>query len=379
MSNLFNRYYTDPKKQYLLSDLECKGSSSNELVFTFGDKEGLITDALNTYANFDLSSISEHLLEWRSESRIIEPYSFVYFKGFDYGWAYQRNAYVKIPDEMVNDPDFEFITNLDFDVYQYKNGVSHKCEIRARGNLAKEISFITDAQDIMDDNEIPINITVEGNLVILTSTVVGREFYITTDCKNNTIRMYQEEADVSTGETIVSKEIYLYDYPIAHVPNKKYKNGAFKGVILKPVYPQYNDSAITDEMRSLKIGFLPDRVEVDKPICVNGHVLYDKLLFDVDDSFNDINEKMRYDKVCSTDYINPVEYESEWSDENTLMGLYGYVALAIKRKDLLNIGALFICLENTDVPDSAHRNLLPSFILYNPNGYPVQVQSLLYC
>ena len=379
MSNLFNKYYTDPKKAYLLSDLSCKGNSANETTFSIANSEGIISDSLNTFATFDLSSISEHLLEWKSESRIIEPYSFVYFKGFDYGWAYQRNAYVKIPDEMVNEPDFEFITNMDFDVYQYKDGVAHKCEVRARGSIEDNRSFITDAQEILDENEVAINVTVEGNLVILTSTVVGREFYITTECKNNTVRLYQESIDVSTGEPVVTTEVYLYDYPIAHVPNKKYRNGAFKGVILKPIYPQYNDSTITDEMRSLKIGFLPDRIEVDKPLCVNGHVLYDKLIFDVDDTYNDINEKMRYEKVCSTDYINPVEYTSEWEDKNTLMGLYGYVALAIKRKELLNIGALFVCLENQDVADSAHRNLLPSFILYNPNAYPVQVQSLLYC
>jgi hypothetical protein len=358
--------------------MTCKGNSSNELTFGIQGSEGVISDAINTYTRFDLSSISESLLEWKSESRIIEPYSFVYFKGFDYGWAYQRNAYVKIPDEIVNDPDFEFISGIDFDVYQYKNGVAHKCEVRAKGSIADNLSFITDAQNILDDNEFALNIEVEGNLVILTSTVVGREFYISTECKNNTVRLYQDSSvlDSSTGETL---EVYLYDYPIAHVPNKKYRNGAFKGVILKPIYPQYNDSAITDEMRSLKLGFLPDRMEVDKPICVNGHVLYDKLIFDVDDSFNDINEKMRYDKVCSTDYIDPIEYESEWDNQNTLIGLYGYVALAIKRKNLINVGALFVCLENTDTPDSANKNLLPSFILYNPNSYPVQVQSLLYC
>ena len=84
--------------------------------------------------------------------------------------------------------------------------------------------------------------------------VLGYDFYISSDLHTNSIKLISDYIDPSFGED--GNSVYLYDFKQGFVPPKKYRNGAFRGILLKPTYPQFNDGNILDEQRALKIAHL---------------------------------------------------------------------------------------------------------------------------
>ena len=60
------------------------------------------------------------------------------------------------------------------------------------------------------------------------------------------------------------------------------------------------------------------------------------------------------------------------------IGLYGYANYLTKRNLWMNMGQLYVRTTVEDDESSNTRNLIPSFIIYNPNNFPVTVNYMTF-
>ncbi len=425
-TNLFNQYFTDPKKQYIYTNITCRGKNdSGDTNLSITDNAATISNGEDTLASLDLSSIKEYITDWRNESRIIEPYQFVYFKGYAEGLAYQRNVFAKIPSYITETEDFEYYSAIEFYVKYYKNGCSFISKIQGIGT--KDKTFIEDANEQLEKHELPIELTYDSNSIILTSTVLGYDYYISSDFTTNSVKfstvILQENStddeiidssiiestiidssiiDTSTDDssvppkdpsTLIDKQvIYLYDYCEGYVPPKKYRNGAFRGVVIKPTYPQYDNEDIADEQKSLEIAHIQNRIEVDTPIRVqskDGCVkFYQKTIKDVFDSYSEVGELEKFNKwrnidviACETDSeeyrVYNIDSENFENSGENITGLYGFVNWVQKNNKWTKFGPMYMVITPKDTVYSNYCNLISSFVIYNPNSFPVKVDCLL--
>ncbi len=379
-TDLFGTYYNNPKKQYIYSNLTCSnGMNESDNNFTISDNSGTISNGSNTLASIDLSDIKEYLTDWKNESRIIEPYQFLYFKGYSEGLSYQRNVYIKIPEYITENENFMNLSGLDFNMKYIKNGCSFMTRIKGSGT--PDTTFIEEIQNKLNKLEIPADISYEDGTIIITSTVLGYEFYISSDFTSNSIKfittILPEDAEANKDKQI----IYLNEYCPAYVPSKKYKNGAFRGIILKPTYPEYNAESITQEQRALEIAHIQNRIEFDTPVRFNSDngciLLYKKTIKDVVDSYNEIGELEKFNKWRNIDNQSNCMYEDNVSGEN-ITGLYGFINWVQKYNKWAKFGSLYAIVTPKDFVDSNYQNLIGSFIVYNPNPFPIKIDCMLF-
>lgn len=114
---------------------------------------------------------------------------------------------------------------------------------------------------------------------------LGFEYYI-----DNIDLQVDPEYYTDNDPDVVEKYEVLSEIESMYVPAIKYKNGAFKGIVIKPVYPKYNDDAITPEMRSLKIAFVKDRIYNYEPLISESDNIVYKNLVDVDIDYRNTAE-----------------------------------------------------------------------------------------
>lgn len=399
-TNLFNEYFTDPKKQYIYTNLTCRGKNdSGDTNLSISDNSAVITNGDDTLASLDLSSIKEYITDWRNESRIIEPYQFVYFRGYTEGLAYQRNVYAKIPSYIVENENFEYYSAIEFFIKYYKNGCSFITKIEGVGT--KDKTFIEAANEQLEQYELPVEISYDSNAIILTSSVLGYDYYISSDFTTNSVKFSTViledsstyDSSIIDSSSLINKQvIYLYDYCEGYVPPKKYRNGAFRGVIIKPTYPQFNSEDITDEQKSLEIAHIQNRIEIDTPIRVQSEEgcvkFYQKCIKDVFDSYSEIGELEKFNKwrnidaiACDTDeeeyrVYNIDKDNFENSGEN-ITGLYGFINWVQKNNKWTKFGPMYMVITPKDTVYSNYCNLVESFVVYNPNPFPVKVDCLL--
>lgn len=220
----------------------------------------------------------------------------------------------------------------------------------------------------------------------------------------------------------------LFEDLTKYAPPIKYRNGAMKGCIVVATYPEFNDDDILPTQRSLKIGHLVDRVEEFFTLpekydssCNNGNCscnnvsnipLYVKILRDVVDSYYSQYEFDMYKKwsngysyMNTTDsWIEPGEIpvinfdqhdKDEWThsrvpyyymlntiynDENKYeaLGLHGYATYLSKHNLWLPMGQLYARTAVEDDESQQTKNLISSFIIYNPNPFPVTINYMTF-
>lgn len=212
----------------------------------------------------------------------------------------------------------------------------------------------------------------------------------------------------------------LFEDLTKYVPPIKYRNGAMKGCVVVATYPVFNADDIQETQRSLKIGHLVDRVEEFFAIQENlngtheeGDIpLYVRILRDVVDSYYsqyefDMFKKWSngYSYMNTADtWIEPgeipvINYDqhdrNSWShshvphyymlntiykDENRYeaLGLHGYATYLSKHNLWLPMGQLYARTAVEDDESKKTRNLIPSFIIYNPNPFPVTINYMTF-
>lgn len=215
--------------------------------------------------------------------------------------------------------------------------------------------------------------------------------------------------DVSTNDLF---SFYLFEDLTKYIPAMKYRNGAMKGVIINATYPIYNAETIKDVQRALKIGFLKDRVEdfyTTKDNEYTGLPLYVRVVRDVVDAYHSQYEYDLYKKWSNSythinyhdNWIDPEEIpyydnlHSEWNHShvpnmymmNSLykdiahydaIGLFGYATYLTNHNGWETFGQLYARTTVNDDESTDTYNLIPSFLIYNPNDFPVTVKYMTF-
>lgn len=380
--DLFTKYYSNPDKQYLYSSMVCSGAGDGGNIFSISGDEATITNGANTLASTDLSAIKEILTEYTNETRTIEPYDFIYVKGFSKGRTYQRNVFVKIPDELWKDAEFLYITGIDFYIDYYKNGIARRLNITAAGSVKNEKSFIEVVQEIFEQNQINVDITAEDQTIVFRGNATGYEFHVGSCQHPNGIRIYSYiDVDDTSENYPHGIEEMMYDYCPAYVPPFKYKNGAFRGIVLKPTYPEYNADNIAEQQKALHLAFIPNRIHIDMPVKVGCARLYEQRYFDILGDYTDLIEKQQLEKIkCSKPNADTEKAYCEMLKGKNVMGIYGFVAWMYQYnyENWLKFGSIFMDVAPIDTLNTADKNLIPGFVVYNPNPFPVILNMLLF-
>ncbi len=488
-TDLFSKYYNNPTKSYIYTNMTCNGASADEISFDIFNSAGVISDNENVLASLGLEGVHVPLTQYTTDMRVLNPYEILYIRGTDRGASYMSKTYKLLNTEQIEYEDWMYYTGITFAI-RCTDGKSLKRTymFKACGDINSEKTFIDVCQDLFDNNSIPINISYKDGNFLFASSQLGYEFWIAH------ILLWQKEIDPSTGEYInndaldkiiddIFKDVidkskfgfgfddtylsqngfiedsafttinvymdklsssnyehiyhaltllngfinefnienydtifgvatyFIYEDFSKYVPAYKYKNGAMKGCVVVPTYPVYNVNDIYDYQCALQVVHIEDRVEdflLPSQLDYYNIPLYVRVIRDVVDSFSTRSEYDTYCKWCKnfkpwilSDEIPGPEIEiqrpedSGWTQESLpiktlldsiyedemlrdFMGLYGYCNFATKHNKWNTFGALYIRTTIDDDPSKDTRNLIPSFIIYNPNPFPVTVKYMTF-
>lgn len=258
-----------------------------------------------------------------------------------------------------------------------------------------------------------------ANNVSISNPYISKNVYSSVIVRSDYSRLYNllNCLDTDFNDILIEhdvKKIFLFEDITKYVAPKKYRNGAMLGCVVKATYPIYNDSSISEPQRSLRIGHLVDRIQEFYAVpesLFNGNFVGVRKLIDVVDSYHSEYDSDAYNRwmgqyshingkdnwidsdevpqvvpVMFRDWINssvPMEVQalSIYKDMETRdgMGLDGYCAYLSKSNSWMNMGRFYA---RTTAPDDEEhpeiKNLISSFIIYNPNPFPVAVNYLTF-
>lgn len=172
------------------------------------------------------------------------------------------------------------------------------------------------------------------------------------------------------------------------VGSKKYPNGAMQGLIIVPQYPDGIDESY---LKSLKLVYLKDNVNVYSLIdCSCGGNHYVKESLEVSTSNNGSNVSVvEFD--CSTyckgkcnsgsceEILRCVtEKENTKQEEKKKMNLQKFLDYATKNDLWIKFGPLFAIISNADDENNDEKNLIPSVFINNPNNIPIKVNFMIF-
>lgn len=415
-TDLFGKYYNNPTKSYLYTNLTCNGESADEMSFDIIGSDGVISNNENMLTKIDLSEVHVPLTQYTNEMRIIDPYSFIYVRGITCGPSYTTKSYGLIKRSILKDKYWMDNCAVRF-LFEYSkgNGIYTVLDVNVFGNENYDILELI--QTKFDDEKIPVNVTYKDRHLIFTTTELGFEFWIRCILVDNTeMKIYASDEDESEWTGEVNSDAYewvndplscvLFEDDYLFVPHHKYSNGAMKGCVVLATYPQFNAENIPDTQHSLKIVHLTNRVTDMAPnrILYNDNVqTYLKVYKDVVDTFYSrfeeeffakwSNETLTFDD--NRPYFRKREDRDMWIDANNppyqdifskkwktidmeSIGLYGYISYAALNGLWSSMGQLYIKTTVDDDESENTSNLIPSFIIYNPNSFPVRVKYMTF-
>lgn len=481
-TDLFHKYYDNPTKSYIYTNLTCNTADADELSFDIVDSVGQISNNDNVVSSIDLSDVHVGMSQYTSDMKIIDPHSYIYVRGMNFGDTYATKSFGRIFGEIIDSSTYEsedasiwMNKVILFLVIKYQDINTGKRVVESlKLKSTPEITFIDVFNAYTAEKNIPITVVYDDGYLVFTSSKIGYDFWIdhvmlwksSTDddimekinewivdnglvykygwddeyaeinniavsnpyivknvyssviVKSDYSRLYNLMNCLDTDFNTILEEnevmkVHLFEDFSRYVGPKKYRNGAMLGCVVKVTYPEYNDADITEYQRSIRIGHMVDRVQEFYAIpesLFNGTYMCVRKLIDVVDSYHSEYDHDSYERwsgqythINGDDYwidadevpqvvpdmfdaweSSSVNYDlqamSIYKDieDRECMGIEGYCAYLSKSKNWENLGQFYA---KTTVPDdetSECKNLIPSFILYNPNDYPVTVNYLTF-
>ena len=178
-TDLFGKYYNNPTKSYIYSNILCNGDSGDEMSFDIVGGDGVISSNDETLSKIDLSDVHVGLTQYTSDMKIIDPYSFIYIKGIAFGEAYTTKAFGVVGKRILEYEDWMYITTMIMHIkYVNQYGAKVLQCIRASGSFEEGKTFIEACQELFDKEKIPINITYSDGYIYLTATQLGFDFWV---------------------------------------------------------------------------------------------------------------------------------------------------------------------------------------------------------
>jgi hypothetical protein len=391
-TDVFNNLWSNPSKQYTYTNLSCSNASSDdELSFNIRESVGEISNNKEVLSSIDLSKISTSLDSFSNSTKIIPANSLLYIGSESTGKSYKRVVYGKFNDRLINSDSWQEKIKISFDISWVKDGnIPAKFVVEAQGSIEEEVIDVINR--LLSEQGINVTASLisyndeDNNLLCFESGKIGYDFYI------GGVSYYVNNEDEDSGyyynEEDALKEYVMEESDYFYIPAFKYNNGAFKGVVIKPVYPKYNID-IEENQKSLKLCHLKDRIAV---FVKDGFGNYSKKILDVFGNHFDINEYnsciilLNEDKKDNYDLSNLWlnDEEKEWTViengykvmRDNYCGLYGYANYATVTNSWTSFGDLYMVMASKDVPNNKDCNLINPIILYNPNNFDVKVNIL---
>jgi len=269
---------------------------------------------------------------------------------------------------------------------------------------------------------------------IYTSTNVFSSVLTTADYS----RLYNMHKCLSTDfndllEENDVKKVHLFEDLSRGVAPRKYRNGAMIGTFLVATYPEYNDSDVPETSKTLLVGHLANRIQEFKVIpdsIYRGTIAAVRNIVDVVDNYHSEYDTEMYNKWLNIySHINTADFwfdsdevpqptqemfdkwaydkykhyvpaseegEGEWImskvdmldqaesiykdiETRDAMGLDGYCAYLSQSGGWIKIGQMYGRSGIADDPDNPYvSNMIPSYIVFNPNDYPVIVNYMIF-
>ena len=389
-TDVFNNLWSNPKKQYVYTDLTCSNMSSNdEISFNINNGAGEISNNNEVLSSIDLSKISTSLDTFSNSTKTIPAKSLLYVGSESRGKSYKRVVFGKFIDSVLKDEDWQEKVKICFEISWIKEDNSpSKFLVEAEGDI--EEGVIDKINRMLSEQGINVNVTLISydeviyNLLSFESGKMGYDFYI----DNVSYYVSNMEEGYYYNDEDMKKEYPMEESDYFYIPAYKYNNGAFKGIVIKPNYPKYNSEVLSEE-KTLKLCHLKDRIAV---YVKNKSGNYSKKILDVFGNHFDVdeyntclvltNDKNKDNFDLSNLWLN--DEEKEWTIiengykvvRNNYCGLYGYANYATVTDSWINVGNVYMVMATTDSPNSKDCNLLSPIILYNPNDFEVKVNIL---
>lgn len=391
-TDLFNNYYDNPQRQAIYTNLSCPSAKSEtDMTFSFNGGDGIISDSRDVLSNINMSNIKSTINEWNNSSEIIPANSIIYLKGKSYGDSYKRIVYGKFIPEILN-YSFTDDIKLNFVIcYNKDNNCPCSEVISVNGYSLDDI--INKVNEIFNDMKINVDMKVisydnsnDNNLLSFESNKLGYDFYV------DNVSYYIMAKYICDDE--VHQDIYDHyiEFPMEeslalYIPAKKYRNGAFKGLIIVPSYPKFNND-IPQENKSLMITHLTDRVNM----YYKCNDMYKRYIFDV---FGDLSIVQEYENCIifrDKQYYDDFDLSDLWLNDdkdnfqfinngmkilsNKVLGIYGYCNYATINSLWQNFGDVYCMIAAPDIENSDTYNYINSAIIYNPNNFDIKLNIL---
>lgn len=272
--DLFTKYYKSDKSKYIKAPVVCSSNGDyDNMHFTINDDGANVSNGAETLAEVLLSDLKVPLDSYAKNTILLQPKEYRALLGDYYGEGYKRRFFEINYKDLDLIPEWEKYTMPSFNIkYRLQNG--KLCEELVTLKITDE-SFIDNINEWFKEKNIKIcakleykkdlavtkndklqselkeeeeccgNVCIDPRLeeedntmgVLFTSTVKGYDFFINL-VGLTLIEMSEDEPDspFETETYIRLKKNWRYD-----VDPLKYPNGAFKGIVLKPEYPMYNN------------------------------------------------------------------------------------------------------------------------------------------
>lgn len=322
-TDLFHKYYDNPTKSAIYTNLKCNADSADEMSFDINASNGEITTNSELLASIGLAEVHVPISQYTQDMKILEPNQYAYIKGMVHGETLGSKTFGRIPKEMV-DEDWDYKTVIFFVIKYLDLNNGHKVirSLKICPDNENDKTFIEVCNEYFQENDIFVELSYNDRYLTFTSTKIGYDFWVDhvmlwessndvnlLDIVNDWIvtNGYQyrygwdddfiiengvQKSNPYTSKNVYSsviiksdysrlynlmtcldtdfqsileqydvKKVHLYEDITKYKAPIKYRNGAMKGVIMVVTYPQYNADSISDYQRAIKIVNMQDRVE----------------------------------------------------------------------------------------------------------------------
>jgi hypothetical protein len=335
--------FNNPSNDYISPGLSpCVGvPDGNSGDFKFIDDGVGVTVGSDIALFMDLSDINIHVTAWTSEKKTLQSGEVIYVPGLEKGLLYKKQVF-DIPSDF-NETNQEYYFIIDLSVSYYNNFKYYNINLEASSNYSQNLD-IDDALNIAFGNKgIKVGATYDPSIFTFAGTQKGYDF----DISNVTLTLIDSSTD-STSPFPDSSTYTLSEDASSALPAMKYPNGAMLGYMLKVKYPStecYRDYWIN-------MNHVSSPMDVFEEIIIDSSTYYEKFTKKVEVGMSGSGDEKT---LSAGDYLDYINSNDMW----------------------FKVGKFASRFTAPDHPDTAEKNLIGGFYLFNPQTFIVNIEYML--
>lgn len=213
----------------------------------------------------------------------------------------------------------------------------------------------------------------------------------------------------SEDDTRVYKEVKLVEDVCRRVAPIRYKNGAYKGLIVKPEYPKFNADDIKASEKTILLTHIPDNLsllgipqksdmspleceECQEPSIIfdeDDEKYFDGALYYTNEEFETILQGLYIGSEEPSDkskiYVTPpTKKDTILEKDNSKLPAYNGETLVeylkyVSLNNLWNVvGDIYIIMGQDDSDENFGKNMVRKAVISNPHPFPIKVNFITY-